>query len=126
MMAVSPFDGANRIRFKGSPSIADFRLPIADLPARHSSNPQSEISNPQSVDSQPFGSPENFLLVNVFNCRPTQMQSPKSKVQCPMSNVRAVQRIPTSRAAGPSKTPIKRLLRTLDIGHWTLDCSWTV
>ena len=72
MMAVSPFDGANRIRFKGSPSIADFRLRIADLPARHSSNPQSEISNPQSADSQPFGSPENSLLVNVFNCRPTR------------------------------------------------------
>jgi hypothetical protein len=29
-MAVSPFDGANRIRFKGSPSIADFRFAIAD------------------------------------------------------------------------------------------------
>jgi hypothetical protein len=30
LMAVSPFDGANRIRFKGSLFIADFRLPIAD------------------------------------------------------------------------------------------------
>jgi hypothetical protein len=27
---VSPFDGVNRIRFKGSPSIADFRFAIAD------------------------------------------------------------------------------------------------
>ena len=30
-MVVSPFDGVNRIRFKGSPSIADFRFAIADL-----------------------------------------------------------------------------------------------
>jgi len=28
--AVSPFDGANRIRFKGSRNIADLGLPIAD------------------------------------------------------------------------------------------------
>src|SRR4030095_14056926 len=28
--AVSPFDGANRIRFKGSPIIANCRLPIED------------------------------------------------------------------------------------------------
>jgi hypothetical protein len=30
-VAVSPFDGVNRIRFKGSPRIADLRLSIADL-----------------------------------------------------------------------------------------------
>jgi len=30
MLAVSPFDGVNRIRFKGSPDIADLRLSIAD------------------------------------------------------------------------------------------------
>jgi hypothetical protein len=29
-LAVSPFDGVNRIRFKGSLDIADFQLPIAD------------------------------------------------------------------------------------------------
>jgi hypothetical protein len=29
-VAVSPFDGVNRIRFKGSLNIADLQLPIAD------------------------------------------------------------------------------------------------
>jgi len=30
VLAVSPFDGVNRIRFKGSLNIADLRLPIAN------------------------------------------------------------------------------------------------
>jgi hypothetical protein len=30
LLAVSPFDGINRIRFKGSPTIAAFRFAIAD------------------------------------------------------------------------------------------------
>lgn len=43
-MAVSPFDGANRIRFKGSWAIADFRVSIADL--------KSGCSNRQFGDRQ--------------------------------------------------------------------------
>ncbi len=63
-MAVSPFDGANRIRFKGSP---DFRLTIRFLTVRlnyHANeNQKSAIAN--VPDSQPpRGSPENIQIVN--------------------------------------------------------------
>ena len=53
-MAVSPFDGINRIRFKGSPEllIVDFGLQIHI-------RIQSEIRIRR--DSQPCGSPENFV-----------------------------------------------------------------
>jgi hypothetical protein len=47
---VSPFDGASRIRFKGSQAIADLRLPIAN---EFNSNRQSKIGNRQCPDSQP-------------------------------------------------------------------------
>ena len=51
-MAVSPFDGINRIRFKGSP---DCGFRIADsIRVQH-----SEIRIRR--DSQPCGSPENFV-----------------------------------------------------------------
>ena len=58
-MAVSPFDGANRIRFKGSP---DCGFAIADWGLEK----QSAFSIPKSTfrrDSQPLsrGSPENFV-----------------------------------------------------------------
>src|SRR5687767_13569851 len=122
MMAVSPFDGANRIRFKGSPDIADCQFPIADL-----KNYQSAIGNWNLAiftDSQPFGSPENFLLVNVqIDCRTTQMQSPKSNVQSPMS-------VPFGQyhrhCGWRSKRALSGFFRTLDFGHWTLDYLWAV
>jgi hypothetical protein len=46
-LAVSPFDGVNRIRFKGSLDIADLRLPIdfAGRQAQTIGNQQSEIGN---------------------------------------------------------------------------------
>jgi hypothetical protein len=64
-MAVSPFDGVNRIRFKGSPG--EFRISECEFRIyQHllAFNPQSEIRNPQFLpDSQPRslvdrGSPE--------------------------------------------------------------------
>ncbi len=56
-MAVSPFDGFNRIRFKGSPNIADCRLNfLAQIGKR-------KIGNRQRPDSQPpCGSPETYLI----------------------------------------------------------------
>jgi hypothetical protein len=54
-MAVSPFDGINRIRFKGSLDCG-IRIEVCGI-----LNPHSEIGIRQSADSQPCGSPENFV-----------------------------------------------------------------
>jgi hypothetical protein len=58
-MAVSPFDGVNRIRFKGSPNIADCRLPIEIQLLK------SAIANVQTLspDLRRSGLPRNFYLV---------------------------------------------------------------
>ena len=53
-MAVSPFDGVNRIRFKGSPNIADLRLWIADW-----QSPMFRLSAATFADQ---GSPETYLI----------------------------------------------------------------
>ena len=50
MTAVSPFDGANRIRFKGSLVIADLRLPIGN------------VSDSQRWSTGDLGSPETILF----------------------------------------------------------------
>src|SRR5207237_8492166 len=51
-ITVSPFDGANRIRFKGSPEFG-LRNSECGFEEKILSNPQSTIANPQSADSQP-------------------------------------------------------------------------
>ena len=59
-VAVSPFDGANRIRFKGSP-----RLAIANCGLRIRPHLSANL---QSEDSQPlYGSPENFVAAVYYN-----------------------------------------------------------
>jgi hypothetical protein len=58
-MAVSPFDGVNRIRFKGSLNIADLRLPI-EFNAQIC-NRQLAVTNAQTLSRQ-CGSPETYLI----------------------------------------------------------------
>ena len=61
MLAVSPFDGVNRIRFKGSP---DCRLATADCGLIFRI-PKSAFSNPSDSQPQSFadrGSPETYLI----------------------------------------------------------------
>jgi len=63
-MAVSPFDGSNRIRFKGSPNIADFRLLIADWIPSYSAigNWQSPMPRLSAATFWRSGSPETYLI----------------------------------------------------------------
>ena len=64
-MAVSPFDGASRIRFKGSLVIADCQFPIADLEAVVQSaigNCKSAMFQTLSLSHHDFGSPETYLV----------------------------------------------------------------
>ena len=72
-MAVSPFDGSNRIRFKGSPRIGDLRLPIADWSLAREAlriirigNEQLAIANLLGLSAL-YGSPENFVDAVYYN-----------------------------------------------------------
>jgi hypothetical protein len=63
-MAVSPFDGANRIRFKGSPnhcqiSIADFQLAFCH---EQIDNRQSEIGNDRTLS---LAAPPKAIVFNL-------------------------------------------------------------
>ena len=64
-MAVSPFDGANRIRFKGSLDIADLRcrLPIETL-SSEMGNWQLAIGNTETLSL--YGSPESYLIYQAY------------------------------------------------------------
>jgi hypothetical protein len=42
-LAVSPFDGVNRIRFKGSPNIADLAIANAQTLSRHCGSPETYL-----------------------------------------------------------------------------------
>jgi len=71
-ITVSPFDGANRIRFKGSPvRIADCEMRISDLKRSHF-NPQSEITNPKFLGTLSREAPPKVMQTyqrNAFDSR---------------------------------------------------------
>ena len=62
-LTVSPFDGVSRIRFKGSPNIADLRLSIDSSP--QIGNRKLAIANAQTLspDLLQIGAPPKRYLI---------------------------------------------------------------